>query len=308
MNYERIYHSIINNRLNNPVLNEYTECHHILPRSLGGLNNKSNLVNLLAREHFICHLLLTKMYKEGSVEWVKMMKAFEYMYSHSTEQQRYSDNKWYEYLKTNFSKAQSIAQSGKNNSMYGTSWICNYKLNKTIKVKQDELQEYLDNGWIKGRIINTENYYSCKGCLYVKKDGIKKQIKQDELQEYLNNGWIWNNKNKQRKSREILIFNEITNEKIKITINLLQNYLNNGWIKYKDRKKYPSNRANQKLINNGIEHKFVFKDELQNYLDNGWKLGGIKGIKSGRPKNFRTKEHCEKLRESNLGKHNKNNT
>ena len=43
MNYERIYHNIINNRLENPVLNEYTECHHILPKSLGGSNDKSNL-------------------------------------------------------------------------------------------------------------------------------------------------------------------------------------------------------------------------------------------------------------------------
>jgi hypothetical protein len=39
----------------------YIEKHHIIPRSLGGNNSKSNIVNLTAREHFICHLLLTKM-------------------------------------------------------------------------------------------------------------------------------------------------------------------------------------------------------------------------------------------------------
>jgi hypothetical protein len=39
----------------------YIEKHHIVPRSLGGNNAKSNIVNLTAREHFICHLLLTKM-------------------------------------------------------------------------------------------------------------------------------------------------------------------------------------------------------------------------------------------------------
>jgi hypothetical protein len=36
----------------------YTEKHHIIPISLGGIN--SDVVCLTAREHYICHLLLTK--------------------------------------------------------------------------------------------------------------------------------------------------------------------------------------------------------------------------------------------------------
>lgn len=39
----------------------YVESHHIIPKSIGGNNTKTNLVYLTAREHFICHLLLTKM-------------------------------------------------------------------------------------------------------------------------------------------------------------------------------------------------------------------------------------------------------
>lgn len=39
----------------------YNEKHHIIPKSLGGSNNKSNLVILTAKEHFICHRLLVKM-------------------------------------------------------------------------------------------------------------------------------------------------------------------------------------------------------------------------------------------------------
>jgi hypothetical protein len=38
----------------------YKEVHHILPKSLGGSNDKSNLVELTAREHFLVHLLLCK--------------------------------------------------------------------------------------------------------------------------------------------------------------------------------------------------------------------------------------------------------
>lgn len=39
----------------------YLEKHHIIPRALGGSNNRSNLVDLTAREHFIAHMLLTRM-------------------------------------------------------------------------------------------------------------------------------------------------------------------------------------------------------------------------------------------------------
>jgi hypothetical protein len=38
----------------------YKEKHHIVPKSLGGSNKKENLVNLTAKEHFICHLLLPR--------------------------------------------------------------------------------------------------------------------------------------------------------------------------------------------------------------------------------------------------------
>jgi hypothetical protein len=58
--YTRWYYSIIN-RSQTRQLNCYTERHHIIPKSLGGSNESSNLVSLTAREHFVCHMLLTKM-------------------------------------------------------------------------------------------------------------------------------------------------------------------------------------------------------------------------------------------------------
>lgn len=45
----------------------YVERHHILPRSLGGSDDSSNLVALTAREHFVAHMLLAKMY--GGTMW-----------------------------------------------------------------------------------------------------------------------------------------------------------------------------------------------------------------------------------------------
>lgn len=43
---------------------QYTEKHHIIMKSLGGSNDKSNIVQLTPRQHYIAHLLLYKHYKE----------------------------------------------------------------------------------------------------------------------------------------------------------------------------------------------------------------------------------------------------
>lgn len=63
--YTRWYYNIISRASLRVNHHGYVEKHHIIPRSLGGTNNQSNLVKLTAREHFICHLLLPKML-EGS--------------------------------------------------------------------------------------------------------------------------------------------------------------------------------------------------------------------------------------------------
>jgi hypothetical protein len=57
--WKRTYFRLIE-RCKDRTLNEYTEKHHILPRSLGGGNDDDNLVKLTPREHYIAHLLLPK--------------------------------------------------------------------------------------------------------------------------------------------------------------------------------------------------------------------------------------------------------
>lgn len=56
--YLKWYDNIISRRLKTPV--STGERHHIIPRSLGGLDDESNIVVLTIREHFICHRLLCK--------------------------------------------------------------------------------------------------------------------------------------------------------------------------------------------------------------------------------------------------------
>jgi len=58
--YTKWYFSIVNEAVKRKSVDILYEKHHIIPRSLGGSNENKNLVNLSLREHFICHLLLTK--------------------------------------------------------------------------------------------------------------------------------------------------------------------------------------------------------------------------------------------------------
>lgn len=65
----------------------YTEKHHIIPQSLGGTNDNANLVDLTAREHFICHWLLVKM-TDGEAR-SKMLYALHGMKAENKFQDRY---------------------------------------------------------------------------------------------------------------------------------------------------------------------------------------------------------------------------
>jgi hypothetical protein len=59
--YSKCYFRIIEKSKSRKLDDIYVEKHHIFPKSLDGDNSKENVIELTAKEHFICHLLLTKM-------------------------------------------------------------------------------------------------------------------------------------------------------------------------------------------------------------------------------------------------------
>ena len=66
MNYQRIYDSIVLYALKRNISKGsdiIVESHHIVPKHCGGSNRKDNLVNLTLREHYVCHVLLARIYK-----------------------------------------------------------------------------------------------------------------------------------------------------------------------------------------------------------------------------------------------------
>lgn len=98
----------------------YREKHHIVPRSLGGSNQASNLVILTAREHFLCHWLLTKMVVDAKQKY-QMWNAFSCMlYRERPGQDRYKvSSRVFESIKVAGAKIKSERFKGANNPMFG---------------------------------------------------------------------------------------------------------------------------------------------------------------------------------------------
>jgi hypothetical protein len=120
MNKYKQWYANITERAKNRILETYTESHHIVPRSLGGGDEIDNLVNLTAREHFVCHWLLAKM--TSGQDHHKMLNALRMMRAEKQGQQRYNTKitaRVYENIKQEYAKLQSKTLKGKGNGFYG---------------------------------------------------------------------------------------------------------------------------------------------------------------------------------------------
>jgi hypothetical protein len=84
--YSKVYFSTIE-KAKQRGWKKARERHHIIPQSLGGSNDKSNLVYLSCREHFICHWLLVKI-TEGDA-YHKMVYALMGMRAENEYHDRY---------------------------------------------------------------------------------------------------------------------------------------------------------------------------------------------------------------------------
>jgi hypothetical protein len=136
MNYKRIYDQIIDRAKNRDLIG-YREKHHIIPICIGGSNSKQNIVELTAREHFICHLILHKLNPENS----KLFYAFSMMLINSKNQNRYVPNsRMYEYLNIRKGELLSLrnkAKIGKNNPMWNKTGDRHHRSKKIDQYTKD---------------------------------------------------------------------------------------------------------------------------------------------------------------------------
>ena len=244
--YSKTYFSITSNAKQR-ITEGYTELHHIIPQSMGGSNDKENLVELTAREHFICHWLLVKM-TEGD-DRSKMLYALKGMKAENKHQQRYHTKitaRVYETYRIEHSSNHSKVMKAKNL----VPW------NKGGVEITDEHRENLQNA-ARNRKIDPVKQAEGQQKRIAKVTGRK-----DSDEAKLKKSIALKGKLKGPMSEE---------QKIKISEN-------SKGIKKKEG--HGSNVAKANIgcisINKDNTEKKVKKDTLQSYLDDGWQLGGKK--------------------------------
>lgn len=134
------------------VYSGYTEKHHVLPSSMGGTDEDSNLVKVSAREHFILHCLLTRCTTGAS--FYSMARAFNMMggfSSNAQAEERYMNSRLFEANKVVLSLAMSAAQTGTKNSQFGKFWYTDPTKTFSKKFPKEEETYLLSQGWSRGR-------------------------------------------------------------------------------------------------------------------------------------------------------------
>jgi hypothetical protein len=179
MNYQRIYNQIIK-RAKNRQLEGYKEKHHIIPKCLGGNNDKENLVELTAKEHFLCHMLLCEFYpKEYKLKYALFLMAIgkqsknSYKINSKTYErlkleysQMLQGKKRSQKTKTKISKSLTgkkhskesklkMSESRKGHKMYTEEWKQKIKKSLTGLKRTEESKLKISNG-LKGRISKTK--------------------------------------------------------------------------------------------------------------------------------------------------------
>jgi len=149
---------------------EYFEGHHIIPKSKGGTGNSNrpknnqNIVLLTAREHFLAHWILWRIYRDRSTAL-----AFHKMLSINNKQDRIISSKGYEEAREAFRITNLGNQHGKGKTKI---------ISEEQKLKQSQI--------MKGRYVGDKNPFFNKTHTNESKEKISKS------REGLNKDKIWN--------------------------------------------------------------------------------------------------------------------
>jgi 5-methylcytosine-specific restriction endonuclease McrA len=238
--YSKLYFTITSNAKQR-ITEGYTETHHIIPQSLGGSNDKNNLVELTAREHFICHWLLIKM-TEGD-ERGKMLYALQGMKAENKFQNRYHTKitaRVYEKYRLEHAENHSKRMKGRKAWNKGIPQTEEHKeKNRQAALRRPPKTQETIEKWRKART------------------GYK-----DSEETKLKKSLALKGKPKGPMSEEEKLKRSIKQIGIKKTKSHAANVAN-------------AVKGNISINKDGMEKK-VKKDTLQTYLDDGWQLGGKK--------------------------------
>ena len=133
------------------------EIHHVVPTSIGGLDEESNKIALLAKEHFMAHVYLWIIHHDDEFH-NQMTYALMNMHKGTKNGSRKELREFilmseeYQLARKEFAKnmSQTVSQkiSGNKNGMYGKHWIRNPQTREYKLISKDD---QLPNGWEYGK-------------------------------------------------------------------------------------------------------------------------------------------------------------
>lgn len=299
------YIELIQNNLETKRQTFKTQRHHIIPAvafniyNWSGKDNADNIVNLLYKDHILAHYYLALCSKTSEFQY-KMVCAINFILGKAMQVKlNVEELKNFVLNLDEYQKLYEEYKKFNGNRIKGTTHITSNetkeKISKANKgkvyinkdnivrsIQVEDLELYLENGWIRGN-PNARNRDTHKGYTIVNKDNIEKYISREELSQYLSDGWRHGRSIKHAEATKIGIqayFDNLTQEE-KIT-----KYASYGMLGKKQSKESIEKRAlklrgrkqseNQKLQNslnkqntihmtNGVINRMV-KPELEQEL------------------------------------------
>jgi len=136
MDYQKHYNLLIYKAINNPHKG-YTEKHHIVPQCMGGNNSKSNIVRLSAKQHFVAHHLLFKIYGGSKLAnaWYAMCRIGK------GQESRIVNASMFKKAKEARSKQLSVESKGELNHFYGKTHSIESRAKMSAAQKKIKLWE-----------------------------------------------------------------------------------------------------------------------------------------------------------------------
>lgn len=188
MDYTKIYNDLITSR-SKLIRDVYLEKHHILPRSLGGNDNRENIIKLTPKEHYFAHLLLAK------IHGGKMYAALRFMSEPNSKSAKgfIVSSRSYDRARRLYVEYCKVSRSGKLNGNFKKKWSesAREKSSKRMKGKYGD-----DKNPMFGKKLTEEHKSKISQAVLGKRKGVSFSDKHKEnisksLAEYHSNNQHW---------------------------------------------------------------------------------------------------------------------
>ena len=134
MDYKKHYDLLIAKGKARDRLSGYVEEHHIIPKCLGGTNEKENLVRLTPEEHYVAHQLLIRLYPNNQrLVYAALMMC-----------RNRINNKLYGWIRRRYSKIRSAIMLAGGSPTQDRRWIANE--NEVILVDKNVADAKIQEG------------------------------------------------------------------------------------------------------------------------------------------------------------------